>query len=43
MSLLELDTVILSGAFRSLEGFPVGWNPDRWPDHQQHQRDRSAE
>jgi len=31
MSLVELDDVILSGRFRSLEGFPVGWNPDLWP------------
>ena len=31
MSLIELDQVILAGKFRSLEGFPVGWDPTLWP------------
>ncbi len=33
MSLSELDQVILEGKFRSLEGFPLGWNPALWPDY----------
>jgi N-acyl-L-homoserine lactone synthetase len=31
MSLHELDEVILTGQYASLEGFPVGWDPRLWP------------
>lgn len=33
MSLQELDEVILGGQYASLDGFPVGWDPRRWPDY----------
>ena len=33
MSLTELDEAILSGRHRSLERFPVGWDPSRWLDY----------
>jgi N-acyl-L-homoserine lactone synthetase len=33
MSLAELDEAILSGRHRSLERFPVGWDPSRWLDY----------
>ena len=32
MSLAELDQATLSGRYRSLDRFPVGWAPNRWPD-----------
>jgi N-acyl-L-homoserine lactone synthetase len=31
MSLHELDDVIVGGQYASLDGFPVGWDPSRWP------------
>jgi N-acyl-L-homoserine lactone synthetase len=31
MSLHELDEVVLGGRFPSLDGFPVGWDPQLWP------------
>jgi N-acyl-L-homoserine lactone synthetase len=31
MSLQELDEIILSGQYASLDGFPVGWDPSLWP------------
>jgi N-acyl-L-homoserine lactone synthetase len=34
MSLTELDEAILSGRHRSLERFPVGWDPRQWPDYE---------
>ena len=31
LSLQELDDAIVSGRYATLEGFPVGWDPNQWP------------
>lgn len=31
MSLHEFDQVVLGGRYKSLQGFPVGWDPRLWP------------
>ena len=31
MSLHELDEVVIGGRFPALDGFPIGWDPERWP------------
>jgi N-acyl amino acid synthase of PEP-CTERM/exosortase system len=31
LNLRELDEIVLGGRFSSLDGFPVGWDPQQWP------------